>query len=159
MTGRRRGANLGAGQPRVLGPGLGQEGQVGIGVLPLGQEILVGAARLLDVTGSGVRAREPELGERRFCAGRDGGPVTLVGERGPVLGDVVITADADVVIEVVRQALHQTVVVVDVVGDRVAQRDERVRAQVGTERVLLGLSGGVDSSVVAALLKRAIGEK
>ena len=33
----------------------------------------------------------------------------------------------------------------------------RLRAQVGTERVLLGLSGGVDSSVVAALLHRAIG--
>jgi GMP synthase (glutamine-hydrolysing) len=33
----------------------------------------------------------------------------------------------------------------------------RVRAQVGKGRVLLGLSGGVDSSVVAALLQRAIG--
>jgi len=35
----------------------------------------------------------------------------------------------------------------------------RVRAQVGAERVLLGLSGGVDSAVVAALLHRAIGEQ
>jgi GMP synthase (glutamine-hydrolysing) len=35
----------------------------------------------------------------------------------------------------------------------------RVRAQVGQGRVLLGLSGGVDSSVVAALLQRAIGEQ
>jgi GMP synthase (glutamine-hydrolysing) len=35
----------------------------------------------------------------------------------------------------------------------------RVRAQVGSDRVLLGLSGGVDSSVVAALLKRAIGDQ
>jgi GMP synthase (glutamine-hydrolysing) len=33
----------------------------------------------------------------------------------------------------------------------------RVRSQVGGERVLLGLSGGVDSAVVAALLHRAIG--
>jgi GMP synthase (glutamine-hydrolysing) len=33
----------------------------------------------------------------------------------------------------------------------------RVRAQVGQRRVLLGLSGGVDSSVVAALLHKAIG--
>jgi GMP synthase (glutamine-hydrolysing) len=33
----------------------------------------------------------------------------------------------------------------------------RIRAQVGTDQVLLGLSGGVDSSVVAALLHRAIG--
>jgi len=36
---------------------------------------------------------------------------------------------------------------------------DRVRAEVGTDRVLLGLSGGVDSSVVAALLHRAIGEQ
>ncbi|HZP65918.1 MAG TPA: glutamine-hydrolyzing GMP synthase, partial [Rudaea sp.] len=35
----------------------------------------------------------------------------------------------------------------------------RVRAQVGKDRVLLGLSGGVDSSVVAALLERAIGDQ
>ncbi len=35
----------------------------------------------------------------------------------------------------------------------------RVRAQVGDRKVLLGLSGGVDSSVVAALLHRAIGEQ
>ncbi|MBN2886251.1 MAG: glutamine-hydrolyzing GMP synthase [Chromatiaceae bacterium] len=35
----------------------------------------------------------------------------------------------------------------------------RVREQVGSDQVLLGLSGGVDSSVVAALLHRAIGER
>jgi GMP synthase (glutamine-hydrolysing) len=35
----------------------------------------------------------------------------------------------------------------------------RVRAQVGAGKVLLGLSGGVDSSVVAALLHRAIGDQ
>ena len=35
----------------------------------------------------------------------------------------------------------------------------RIRAQVGDEEVILGLSGGVDSSVAAALLHRAIGEK
>ncbi|MBK1641184.1 GMP synthase (glutamine-hydrolyzing) [Chromatium okenii] len=34
-----------------------------------------------------------------------------------------------------------------------------IRAQVGSDKVLLGLSGGVDSSVVAALLHRAIGEQ
>jgi GMP synthase (glutamine-hydrolysing) len=34
---------------------------------------------------------------------------------------------------------------------------EEIRAQVGGERVLLGLSGGVDSSVAAALLHRAVG--
>lgn len=35
----------------------------------------------------------------------------------------------------------------------------RIRAKVGSDRVLLGLSGGVDSSVVAALLKKAIGDQ
>jgi GMP synthase (glutamine-hydrolysing) len=34
-----------------------------------------------------------------------------------------------------------------------------VREQVGTDEVILGLSGGVDSSVVAALLHRAIGDQ
>ena len=36
---------------------------------------------------------------------------------------------------------------------------ERVQAQVGGDKVLLGLSGGVDSSVVAALLHKAIGDQ
>jgi GMP synthase (glutamine-hydrolysing) len=36
---------------------------------------------------------------------------------------------------------------------------DRVRALVGEDKVLLGLSGGVDSSVVAALLHRAIGDQ
>lgn len=36
---------------------------------------------------------------------------------------------------------------------------DRVREQVGDEQVLLGLSGGVDSSVVAALLHEAIGDQ
>ncbi len=36
---------------------------------------------------------------------------------------------------------------------------ERVREQVGNDTVLLGLSGGVDSSVVAALLHQAIGDQ
>ncbi|AYH44308.1 glutamine-hydrolyzing GMP synthase [Azoarcus sp. DN11] len=43
--------------------------------------------------------------------------------------------------------------------DYVAEAIEKVRAQVGDEEVILGLSGGVDSSVVAALLHRAIGDK
>lgn len=34
-----------------------------------------------------------------------------------------------------------------------------IRAQVGSERVILGLSGGVDSSVAAALIHRAIGDQ
>lgn len=36
---------------------------------------------------------------------------------------------------------------------------ESARQQVGNRKVILGLSGGVDSSVVAALLSRAIGEQ
>lgn len=36
---------------------------------------------------------------------------------------------------------------------------QRVREQVGQDEVILGLSGGVDSSVVAALLHRAIGKQ
>ena len=41
----------------------------------------------------------------------------------------------------------------------IAGHIERVRATVGRDRVLLGLSGGVDSSVVAALLHQAIGDQ
>jgi GMP synthase (glutamine-hydrolysing) len=44
-------------------------------------------------------------------------------------------------------------------GNIIEDAIERVRAQVGTGKVLLGLSGGVDSSVVAALLQRAIGDQ
>jgi GMP synthase (glutamine-hydrolysing) len=36
---------------------------------------------------------------------------------------------------------------------------DSIRRQVGTERVILGLSGGVDSSVAAALLHQAIGDQ
>jgi GMP synthase (glutamine-hydrolysing) len=41
----------------------------------------------------------------------------------------------------------------------IAEHVERIRATVGRDRVLLGLSGGVDSSVVAALLHAAIGDQ
>ena len=44
-------------------------------------------------------------------------------------------------------------------GNIVADAIESVRAQVGSGKVLLGLSGGVDSSVVAALLHQAIGDQ
>ena len=41
----------------------------------------------------------------------------------------------------------------------VAEHIAAIRAQVGRDRVLLGLSGGVDSSVVAALLHESIGDQ
>ncbi len=44
-------------------------------------------------------------------------------------------------------------------GNIIEDAIARIRAQVGRGRVLLGLSGGVDSSVVAALLHKAIGEQ
>jgi GMP synthase (glutamine-hydrolysing) len=46
-----------------------------------------------------------------------------------------------------------------IMGDYVGEAVERVRAQVGDEEVILGLSGGVDSSVAAALIQRAIGDQ
>ncbi len=42
-------------------------------------------------------------------------------------------------------------------GDFAAETIERVKREVGNDRVICGLSGGVDSSVVAALLAEAIG--
>ncbi|SDV47435.1 glutamine-hydrolyzing GMP synthase [Chitinasiproducens palmae] len=44
-------------------------------------------------------------------------------------------------------------------GSYIDEAIEKIRAQVGNEHVILGLSGGVDSSVAAALLHRAIGDQ
>jgi len=46
-----------------------------------------------------------------------------------------------------------------VMGDYIGEAVERIRATVGDEEVILGLSGGVDSSVAAALIHRAIGKQ
>lgn len=46
-----------------------------------------------------------------------------------------------------------------VMGDYIAEAVEAIRKQVGDEEVILGLSGGVDSSVAAALIHRAIGDQ
>jgi GMP synthase (glutamine-hydrolysing) len=43
--------------------------------------------------------------------------------------------------------------------DYISEAVEKIRAQVGTDEVILGLSGGVDSSVAAALIHRAIGSQ
>jgi len=46
-----------------------------------------------------------------------------------------------------------------VMGNYVQEAVARIRDQVGAEEVILGLSGGVDSSVAAALIHRAIGDQ
>jgi GMP synthase (glutamine-hydrolysing) len=46
-----------------------------------------------------------------------------------------------------------------VMGNYVEEAVARIRDQVGNEEVILGLSGGVDSSVAAALIHRAIGDQ
>src|SRR3546814_12946298 len=43
--------------------------------------------------------------------------------------------------------------------DYVSEAVERIRAQVGADEVILGLSGGVDPSVDAALIKKATCDK
>jgi len=46
-----------------------------------------------------------------------------------------------------------------VMGDHIGEAVAQIREQVGGEEVILGLSGGVDSSVAAALIHRAIGDQ
>jgi GMP synthase (glutamine-hydrolysing) len=46
-----------------------------------------------------------------------------------------------------------------IMRDHIAEAVARIREQVGDEEVILGLSGGVDSSVAAALIHRAIGDQ
>ncbi|MGE0073023.1 MAG: glutamine-hydrolyzing GMP synthase [Thiomonas sp.] len=46
-----------------------------------------------------------------------------------------------------------------VMRDHVAEAVESIRLQVGSDEVVLGLSGGADSSVAAALIHRAIGDQ
>ncbi len=46
-----------------------------------------------------------------------------------------------------------------VMGDYIAEAVASIRQQVGTDEVILGLSGGVDSSVAAALIHKAIGNQ
>jgi GMP synthase (glutamine-hydrolysing) len=46
-----------------------------------------------------------------------------------------------------------------VMRDHIEEAVQKIREQVGDEEVILGLSGGVDSSVAAALIHRAIGDQ
>ena len=46
-----------------------------------------------------------------------------------------------------------------VMGDYIAEAVASIRQQVGSDEVILGLSGGVDSSVAAALIHKAIGKQ
>ncbi|MGA0882198.1 MAG: glutamine-hydrolyzing GMP synthase, partial [Burkholderiaceae bacterium] len=46
-----------------------------------------------------------------------------------------------------------------IMRDHIAEAVAQIREQVGDEEVILGLSGGVDSSVAAALIHRAIGDQ
>jgi len=63
--------------------------------------------------------------------------------------------------QIIRRFLHDiadipaTWTMLNIIEETIAA----VREQVGTDRVICGLSGGVDSSVVAALLHRAIGDQ
>ena len=63
--------------------------------------------------------------------------------------------------DIIRRFLHDIAgipamwTMVNIIDDAV----ESIRAQVGDAKVICGLSGGVDSSVVAALLHRAIGDQ
>jgi GMP synthase (glutamine-hydrolysing) len=44
-------------------------------------------------------------------------------------------------------------------GSVIAEQVERIRAQVGSARVICGLSGGVDSAVAAAIVHKAVGDQ
>jgi len=46
-----------------------------------------------------------------------------------------------------------------IMRDHIEEAVQKIRQQVGDEEVILGLSGGVDSSVAAALIHRAIGDQ
>ncbi len=58
-----------------------------------------------------------------------------------------------------RPETMERITTVELANAFIDEQVAAVRAQVGTDKVLLALSGGVDSSVVAALLIKAIGKQ
>ena len=59
----------------------------------------------------------------------------------------------------VRPESMERITTPSLANDFIERQIEEIRAQVGSKKVLLALSGGVDSSVVAALLIKAIGKQ
>lgn len=62
------------------------------------------------------------------------------------------------VTEIRRQAYMERITTPELVQAFIDEQIALIKEQVGDKKVLLALSGGVDSSVVAALLIKAIGQ-